>query len=219
MYCVIIGGGRVGTSLASYLAGQGHDVVIVEKNPETANVLRADTTFFVVTGDGTEASALESAGASKADVLFAVTGDDNTNLVAVHVGEHQFSIPNIVLGANNPRNVRVFRDLGVKKVVDRTSDAVQKIIDAMNDLRSSAVVDEGRARVLEYEVEKDSYADGTVIGKLYLPENATVGAILRGGRILDTDMTTVLKAGDTVVVISALEEASRIWKIFSKEQD
>lgn len=219
MYCIIIGGGRVGTSLASYLASEGHDVVIVEKNPDIANALRADTTFFVVTGDGTETGNLESAGASKADVLFAVTGDDNTNLVAVHIGEHQFSIPNIVLGVNNPRNVKVFRELGVKKVVDRTSDAVQKMIDSMNDLRASAVVDEGRARVLEYEVEKESYADGTVIGKLYLPENATVGAILRGGKILDTDMSTVLKAGDTVVVISALDEAGRIWKIFSKEQD
>lgn len=219
MYCIIVGGGRVGTSLASHLAADGHDVVIVERNQEIANVLKADTTFFVVSGDGTDAQNLEDAGASKADVLFAVTGDDNTNLVAVQVGDHQFNIPNIVLGVNNPRNVKVFKELGVKKVIDRTSDAVEKMIDSMNDLRSSAIVDQGRARVLEYMVEKDSYADGTVIGKLYLPENATVGAILRGGRILDTDMTTQVKAGDTVVIISSLEEAGRIWKIFSKEQE
>lgn len=217
MYCIIIGGGRVGTSLASYLAAEGNDVVIVEKNQEIANLLKANTNFFVVQGDGTEAGVLETAGASKADVLFAVTGDDNINLFATQTGEHQFTIPNIVLGVNNPRNVKVFKELGVKKVIDRTSDAVQKIIDAMNDVRASAVVGDGSARVMEFEVEKESYADGTAIGKLYLPENATIGAILRGGKILDTDMNTVLKTGDTVVVITALEEAGRIWKIFSRE--
>jgi len=217
MYCIIVGGGRVGTSLASNLAAEGNDVVIVEKNPEIANQLKANTTFFVVVGDGTEAAVLDAAGASKADVLFAVTGDDNINLFATQVGENQFTIPNIILGVNNPRNVKVFRDLGVKKVVDRTSDAVQKIIDSMNDVRASAVVGDGYARVMEFEVEKESYADGTAIRKLYLPENATIGAILHGGKILDTDMNTVLKAGDTVVVITALEEAGRIWKIFSRD--
>lgn len=219
MYCIIVGGGRVGTNLASHLANEGHDVVILEKNHEIANSLKANTNFFVITGDGTEASTLESAGAAKADVLFAVTGDDNTNLVSAQVGSHQFAIPNIILGVNNPRNVTVFRELGMKKVVDRTSDAVQKMIDAMNDVQASAVVGEGHARVIEFLVEKDSYADGTNIGRLYLPENATVGAILRGGKILDTDMSTVIRAGDTVVVITALEEAGRIWKIFSREEE
>ncbi|MDH4123117.1 MAG: TrkA family potassium uptake protein [Thermoplasmata archaeon] len=217
MYCIIVGGGRVGTNLASYLADEGNDVVIIEKSFEISNALKANTAFFVISGDGTETVTLESAGAAKADVLFAVTGDDNTNLVASQVGEYQFAIPNIVLGVNNPRNVKVFRELGIKKVVDRTSDAVQKMIDSMNDIRASAVVGDGFCRVMEFEVEKDSYADGTNIGKLYLPENSTVGALLRGGKILDTDMNTVLRAGDTVVVITALEEAGRIWKIFSKE--
>lgn len=219
MYCIIVGGGRVGTTLASHLSGEGNDVVIVERNHEMANTLRSDTTFFVVVGDGTEAGVLESAGADKADVLFAVTGDDNVNLVSAQIGEQQFAIPNVVLGVNSPRNVRVFRDLGMKKVVDRTSDAVQKLIDSMNDIRASAVVGDGACRVMEFEVERDSYADGTTIGKLYMPENATVGALLRGGEILDTDMNTVLRAGDTVIVITSLEEAERIWKIFSKETE
>lgn len=194
-------------------------MVIIEKKPKVASILKSSTAFSVVEGDGTESGSLESAGARKADVLFAVTGEDHANLVAAQIGDRQFSIPNIVLEVNNPRNVKVFRELGAKKVVDRTSDAVQKMIDAMHDLKSSAVVDGGRTRVLEFEVEKDSYADGTAIGKLYLTENAIVGAVLRGGRILEAGMSTMLKAEDRVIVISAPREAGRIWKVFSQKKD
>jgi len=217
MYCIIVGGGRLGTSLSSKLVANGNDVVIIEKNQEVANILRADTSLFVISGDGTEVASLESAGANKADVLIAVSGDDNANLVAAQIAEHQFAIPNIVLGANNPRNVRIFHELGVKKVADRTSDAVQKLLDAMNDVRASAVVGEGVARVMEFQVEDGSYADGSTIDKLYLPEESTVGAVIRNSNLLDADKKLTLRSGDSVVIITAPEETKRISRIFSKE--
>lgn len=219
MYCIIVGGGRLGTSLASMLVSEGYDVVIIERNQETANILRADTSLFVLSGDGTELSTLDSAGANRADVLIAVTGDDNANLVAAQISEYHFAIPNIILGANNPRNVKIFKELGIKKVIDRTSDAVQKLLDAMNDVRASAIVGDGAARVMEFEVENDSYAAGTTIGKLYLPEESSIGAVIRNETILEPARSTVLRPGDSVVVITVLEEAKRIGKIFSKESD
>jgi len=219
MYCIIIGGGRLGTSLASNLAGDGNDVVIIEKNQEISNILKADTSFFVISADGTEISSLESAGANKADALIAVTGDDNANLVAAQIAEYHFAVPNIVLGVNNSRNMKIFSELGIKKVVDRTSDAVQKLLDAMNDIEASAVVGHGYARVMEFTVEKGSYADGTAIEKLYLPEEATIGAVVRNEKILEADRTLVLKPGDGVIAISSSEEARRIAKIFLKEEE
>ncbi len=217
MYCIIVGGGRLGTGLAYDLAAKGNDVVIVEKNPESANLLRANTSFFVVTGDGTEISTLESAGANKADALFTVTGDDNANLVAAQLGDYHFAIPNIVLGANNHSNVKIFKELGIRKVVDWTEDAVQKLLDAMNDMRSSAIIGDGVARVLEFEVEKESYADGTPIEKLYLPEESSLCAVIRNGKIIEAERNVVLRPGDAVVVFTAPEEVKRICKIFSKE--
>jgi len=219
MYCIVIGGGKIGTSLASTLAGDGNDIVIVEKNPDVANMLRADTSFLVLTNDGTEVSSLEAAGAEKADVLIAVTGDDNANLVAAQIAEYQFSIPNIVLGVNNQRNVEIFRELGMKKVVDRTSDAVNRILDSMHDLRASAIVANGSARVMEFEVENGSYADGSNIEKLYLPGDAVVGAVIRNDKIYDNERNFILKTGDAVIIIASVEDLKRIGKVFAKEGD
>ncbi|HEX6547246.1 MAG TPA: TrkA family potassium uptake protein [Candidatus Dormibacteraeota bacterium] len=120
MYAIVIGGGKVGYYLARDLLDHGEEVTLVEKDSARADWLEGQLGSIVMRGDGDEMAFLSTTGIERADVVLAVTGDDEDNLVALQLAKQSFNVPRTVARVNNPANVEIFKALGVDEAVSAT---------------------------------------------------------------------------------------------------
>jgi trk system potassium uptake protein TrkA len=120
MYVIVIGGGKVGYYLARDLLDRGEEVTLVEKEGSRAEWLESQLGSIVMRGDGDEMAFLRTTGIERADVVLAVTGDDEDNLVALQLAKQQFNVPRTIARVNNPANVGIFKELGVDEAISAT---------------------------------------------------------------------------------------------------
>ncbi|TMG17348.1 MAG: TrkA family potassium uptake protein [Chloroflexi bacterium] len=120
MYVIVIGGGKVGYYLSKHLLDRGYEVTLIEKDPRRAEVLNSVLGEIVMVGDGDEMAFLATTGMERADVVVAVTGDDEDNLVALQLAKERFKVPRTIARVNNPANVSIFKMLGVDEAVSAT---------------------------------------------------------------------------------------------------
>ena len=120
MYAIVIGGGKVGYYLARDLLERGEEVVVLEKDATRSEWLSSQLGSVVLTGDGDEMSFLATTGMDRADVVLAVTGDDEDNLVALQLAKKRFNVKRTIARVNNPANVRIFKILGVDEAISAT---------------------------------------------------------------------------------------------------
>ncbi|MGH7777346.1 MAG: potassium channel family protein [Candidatus Dormibacterales bacterium] len=120
MYVIVIGGGRVGYYLSRHLVERGEEVTLIEKDTPRAEWLEGQLGSIVMQGDGDELAFLRETGMERADVVFAVTGDDEDNLVALQMAKKHFNVRRTVARVNNPANVRIFKELGVDEAISAT---------------------------------------------------------------------------------------------------
>src|SRR5919198_4521297 len=120
MYAIIAGGGKVGFFLARELIEQGHEVLIIENTTERAEFIANELGNVVLRGNADEASTLADAGAERSDVVVAVTGDDEDNLVICQVAKRRFGTRRAIARINDPRNEAIFRMLGIDATVNAT---------------------------------------------------------------------------------------------------
>ena len=120
MYVIVIGGGKVGYYLTKHLIERGYEVTLIEKDSRRAEALTSQLGEVVMVGDGDEMAFLATTGMERADVVVAVTGDDEDNLVACQLAKRKFNVPRTVARVNNPSNVSIFKTLGVDVAVSAT---------------------------------------------------------------------------------------------------
>ena len=120
MYVIVVGGGRVGYYLARDLVERGEEVTLIEKDGTRAEWLSSQLGSIVMRGDGDEMSFLRTTGMERADVVLAVTGDDEDNLIALQLAKRYFNVKHTIARVNNPANVQVFTSLGVDAAVSAT---------------------------------------------------------------------------------------------------
>ena len=120
MYVIVIGGGRVGYQLARHLLDRGEEVTLIEKDGRRAEWLEGQLGSIVMTGDGDEMAFLETTGIERADVVMAVSGDDEDNLIALQLAKKRFKVPLTIARVNNPANVEIFKTLGVDEAISAT---------------------------------------------------------------------------------------------------
>ena len=120
MFVLVVGGGKVGYYLTRELSESGHEVVLMEKDRRRADQIADEIGSIVVAKDGCEGSALADAGANRADVVAAVTGDDEDNLVICQMAKHHFAVPKTIARVNNPKNEPLFKHLGVDELISPT---------------------------------------------------------------------------------------------------
>ncbi len=167
MYIIVVGGGRVGYYLAKALLNEGHEVVVIEKSAGIAATLVEDLGSICVRGDGCETTVLSDVGTNRANMLIAVTGDDEDNIIISQLGRalsegHARTIARI----NNPRNNENFRRLGVESIVNAT-DLVMNTIE--RDVSVAPIVHLMRLQsagmeLVELPVTRDSPAHGATVG-------------------------------------------------------
>ena len=121
MYIIVIGGGKIGYTLVKTLVADGHEVLVLEKQQIRCHRVAGDLGNIVFHGDGCEAATLEEVGAGRADMVIAVTGEDEDNLVACQVSKHKFHVPQTIALINDPRNEDIFKKLGVDVTVSTTN--------------------------------------------------------------------------------------------------
>jgi trk system potassium uptake protein TrkA len=220
MYAIIAGGGKVGFFLARELIEQGHEVLIIEQIAERAEFIANELGNVVLRGNADEASTLAEAGAERADVVIAVTGDDEDNLVLLQVAKRRFGTQRTIARINDPRNEELFRMLGI----DATVNATQVMLSVLEqEIPQANLVPLLRLRntdieVVEALVAAGSPVTGIPLREIDLPPESTVSVVIRSGSAFFPNGATILKAGDEVVALTRSVHEPRLRSLFFSEQ-
>jgi trk system potassium uptake protein len=211
MYALIVGAGKVGWNLARELLDKDHEVTLVESNRRRYETVEEELEHAIQYGDGTELWVLERAGIERADLVVAVTGDDEDNILICQVATEKYGVDRVVARCNNPRNLQHFELLGIKPAVSAT-DLILRLIE--HEVPKYGLVHlldlkEERLEIIEMEVDEGSPADGVKVADLGLPDGALVISVLRDGGGFVPVGDSEVKAGDEVLVVLdiGLEEA------------
>lgn len=217
MYAVIVGGGKVGYYLAKALVYEGHEVLVLEQEPNRAKVINEELGAVTVRGDGCDIVALESAGVARADVVIAATGDDEINLVACQIAKARFKVPRTIARINNPKNEAIFKKLGVDATVSTTDAILTRI---QEELPSASLVHLSSLRgvgaeVIELKVGDSAPGVGQTLRDLQLPADAVVAMLIRRGEAIVPNAGTLLEADDELVVVTTLRSEERVRHLIS----
>jgi trk/ktr system potassium uptake protein len=204
MYIIIVGGGKVGYFLSKELLEAGHELVILEKNASRARQIADELGSIVLNRDGCEGKHLAEAGANRATIVAAVTGDDEDNLVVCQMAKHHFDVPRTIARVNNPKNEDLFRHLGVDEIISPTRMALASIEQdiPVHELLHLAQLEGGELELLEAQISEDSPAIGRRPADISLPDGCSIFVVLRGNTVQPVRSDTVLQAGDKVLAIS-----------------
>lgn len=203
MRILVIGGGKVGTSLATELKDAGHVVSVIEENRQRAEDLIEEVDFMVFKGDGSDVELLLAADVERVDWAVAVTGRDEDNLVACELAR-TLGAKGVLARLNNPRNAPTFEALGVP-VVGVTGLMAQVILREVElvDLSRLAVIEGGDVSLVELILAEDY--PPTQVTALKLPRPSLLITLIRNGKASVPGPNTVLQAGDKVLAVTPLE--------------
>ncbi len=210
MNIIVVGGGKVGSHLASLLLAEGHDVKLIEVNREEIPRLKRDVPAEVlVSGSGTDPAVLEAAGVRRADVVAATTGADETNLVATSLARFEFHVPRTIARVNNPKNAWMFTGLmGVDVAVNQADLMAHLIAEEMSlgDMMTLLKLRTGQYSLVEEKVHPSAVAVGKALRDLGLPEKCVVAAVIRKGQLIIPRGDLVFEPADEVLaVVHALQ--------------
>ena len=203
MYILIVGGGKVGSNLASTLMKMGHEVTLIEGDRNRYALLEEKFEHVVRPGDATELFVLERAGVERADLVVAVTGDDEDNILICQVAKEKYGCQRIVARVNNPRNLQHFKLLGIQPAVSAT-DLILRLIEhevPEYGLVQLLALEEEHLEIIELEVGEGSAAAGARVADVRLPDGSLIISVLRGGAGFVPKSDSVIEAGDQVLLI------------------
>ena len=205
MYIIIVGGGRVGYYLAKALLDEGHEILIVEKSATICENITDEIGSVCFCGDGCEAATLAEIGTGRADMLIAVTGDDEDNLVACQLAKYKFNVPRTIARIRNPQNEILFKKLGVDVTVSSTNiilESIEKEVPTHPLIHLLGIEDKG-LELVDIKIPPHSTTIGKPIKELKLPPGSTLSLIIRKTRkpVVPT-VNTLLQAEDEVIAVT-----------------
>src|SRR5438128_12616605 len=211
MYVIIAGAGKVGRNLARELIAKEHEVTLIESSRESYLALEEEFEHAVVYGDATELWVLERSGIQRADLVVAVTGDDEDNMLVCQVAKEKYLCERIIARVNNPGNHDHFRLLGIQPAVSAT-DLILRLIEhevPRYGLVHLLALEEERLEIIELEVAGGAPAAGQKVAEVELPEGALIISVLRNGGGFVPKADTIIEAGDEVLLVldPGLEDA------------
>ena len=220
MFVLIVGGGKTGSHLAELLLAGGHRVAVIDRRPEIVELLR--TQFppeVVVSGDGADPKVLVGAGIKQADVLAAVTADDEDNLVVSTMARFEFAVRRVIARVNDPRNAWLFtRDMGVDVALNQADLMAKLIVEEMSigDMMTLLKLRRGQYSLVEEKVDPKSAAVGKAVRDLDLPCDCVLAAIIRKGDLILPRDDTVLQPIDEVLAIVRADQQAELNKLLSR---
>lgn len=208
MYIIIIGGGRVGYYLGKALLDEGHEILIIEKNAAFCDVITEEMGSVCIRGDGCEATTLEEVGTGRADMLVAVTGDDEDNLVSCQVAKYKFNVPRTIARIRNPQNEHVFKTLGIDVTVSATNiilEVIEKEVPT-HSLTHLLTLNDKDMEIVEVRIPPKAATIGKSIKDLSIPAGSKLALIIPRDHNPHLPTTrTIFHEGDQIVALTTPE--------------
>jgi trk system potassium uptake protein TrkA len=215
MYVVVAGGGKVGANSTRSLLEMGHEVTLIEQRPDRFARLEEEFGPVVMRGDATEITVLERAGIARPpDLLLAVTGDDEDNLVISQIGKEGYGVGKAIARVNDPRNQTHFELLGIKQTICATTSIlglVEHEVPEHGLVRLLELQEEGLV-IVEVQIESNSPVAGSRVGGLSIPSGSRLISVFRHGRTELVEPGTVIRPGDQVLAIVEQDKALGLRK-------
>jgi len=211
VYAIIAGAGKVGRNLARELINKGHEVTLIEVSRASYLSNEEEFEHAIQYGDATELWVMERAGIQRADLVIAVTGDDEDNILVCQVAKEKYLCDRVIARVNNPRNHDHFRLLGIQPAVSAT-DLILRLIEhevPRYGLVHLLALEEERLEIIELEVSEGAPTVGQRVSQINLPEGSLIISVLREGSGFVPKADTVIQAGDEVLLVldPGLEES------------
>jgi len=216
MYIVIAGAGKVGYYLAKRLISGRHTVSIIEKDKMLCEDIAKELEAMVINGDACDPDILEEAGIKRADVVAAVTGDDEDNLIICQICKELFKVNRTVGRVNNPDNERTFSELGIDVPVDATM-IIGKIIEgevSFSDFVNLMSFKRGRLSIVRIDLPANSPVTNKRVRDVHLPGESVLVSIVRHDDVIIPKGDTVFMPGDDIIAITGVGNESQLLALF-----
>jgi trk system potassium uptake protein len=221
MKVIIVGGGKVGTQLASLLLAEQHQVTVIEARVREVRDLHRDLPAgSVIAGSGTDPATLEAAGIRTADVIAAVTGSDEANLVVTSLARFEFGVPRTIARVKDPKNTWMFTPvMGVDVAVSQASLIAHLVAEEMSlgNMMTLLKLHKGQYSLVEEIVHPSATAAGKKVEDLHLPTDCILAAVIRKGRLLIPHGNTVLEPSDEVLAVVHASQAAQLASIIGEK--
>jgi trk system potassium uptake protein len=207
MRVTIAGAGAVGRSIAAELLEFGHQVMLIERDPDQIEPHTVEDAEWVL-ADACEVASLEEAGLEQSDVVIAATGDDKVNVVVSLLAKTEFAVRRVVARVNDPRNEWLFTEAWGVDVAVSTPRMLAAMVEeavSVGDLVRLMTLRQGQANLVEVTLPPDTPLAGRPVRQLRLPADAALVTILRGGRVIVPQGDDPLEGGDELLFVAAAE--------------
>lgn len=204
MKTIIIGGGKIGYNLLKTIKERGHQVTLIERDKATCMKIADEINADVIWGDGTDLEVLKDAGIEDAEIVAAVTGTDEENLVICQIAKLSFSSKRTIARINNPKNNIMFKNLGIDNTVCST-EVIANLIEYALDKEDYSIIntfERGSMILAELSIKEDSLWRNKKIKDLILPKECVLVSVLRGENVIYPRGDTQILYCDKVLVIT-----------------
>jgi trk system potassium uptake protein len=217
MFTIIVGGGQVGAHLAALLLAEKHQIKIIDHRKDRMALLeKSMPADLLVHGSGSDPNVLEAAGIRKANVVAAVTGSDETNLVVCNLARLEFKVPRVIARVNNPRNAWLYTpEMGVDVALNQADLLAHLVVEEMSlgDMITLLKLRKGLYSLVEEKVHPNSIAIGKAVKDLNIPPRCILTAIIRKGELIVPRGDTVLQTADEVLAMVHSSEKPQLAAI------
>ncbi len=220
MFVLIVGAGKVGRNTGRQLTTIGHEIAVIEQRPMVYNRLAEEFGESLVFGDGTEIWVLEKAGIARADMVVAVTGDDEDNVIISQIAKLKFGVAKVVARVNNPFNQPMFDLLGIEATICAATSMLRLILHELPVHKFVHLLSLRRENVelVELEVGENSPFANTYVQDIQLPEGVLLVAIMRAGKAYVVRGTTEILPGDYVLCLLEPGRERDLIKVFLPDE-
>lgn len=218
MYIVIVGAGNIGYYLAKTLGPTDHEVLLLEKDRLRHRVVAEELGEMVMQGDGCEVRVMEEAGVNRADVIVAVTGSDDDNLVICQMAKFKFQVPRAIARVNDPRNESLFHRLGIDSTVSSTK-IIYNLIEqeiGTSEVIPIAALKRGHIEIVEIEISAKTPVLHRNMKEVNLPKDALIISLIRNNNALLPTAETTFEAGDDVIALVSADVEHELRDVFAE---
>jgi trk system potassium uptake protein TrkA len=220
MFVIVVGGGNTGSQLAKFLLEAGHTVRVIEERQNVLEKLAGELPQeIIINGDGSSPTVLEQAGIKNTQVLAAVTGLDETNLVITSLGKFEFNVTRVIARINNSKNAWLFTpEMGVDASLNQAAILTGLIAEemSMGDMMTMLKIRRGKYSLVEEKIAPNALAVGKAIKDLPLPGNCVISGIIRHGEIVMPRGVTVLEEADEILALVDDVSREQLAKLLSR---
>ena len=219
MRVAIAGAGNVGRSIAVELLENGHEVLLIDKEPHRIAVDELPRAEWLL-ADACEIASLDEAGLQRCNVVIAATGDDKANLVVSLLAKTEYGVPRVVSRVNHPKNEWLFNDAWGVDVAVSTPRLMSALVEeavSVGDLVRVLRFSQGDANLVELTLPADAPLVGTDIGDVEWPEDTALVAVLRGGRVMVPSPEDPLEGGDELLFVAAPDREQQLEDLLNSD--